>query len=290
MSTALRTRWLALLRVLGISHFTAKSSLGHPFVCHVGDFLGENPFYNRTAFHVELTVCAACLHQENAPVILDVGANVGYWSSQLAQLLAARRPKIYAFEPVPSTFAKLMKSVETLDLAHTVIAIPAAVRDRSGPVAISYAPWDSLLAQVVKEKPNIRVGNRIAYAASTTLDDFCRTFDIVPSLIKVDVEGSEVDVLKGATSLLKGPAPPYVAFEFNPLTLSEMGHKGRDIEELLEGYALHYVDDFESQRHPVGMPLQSLDGIDWVCNVIAVPKRAVGRWDAAASMASRPQW
>ena len=93
MSTRLRQAWLRILSSAGMQRFVATSALGHPFVCHLGDFLGENPFYNRDAFRIELELCAAWLRTEEKPVVFDVGANVGFWSTHLAQCLRTIRQK-----------------------------------------------------------------------------------------------------------------------------------------------------------------------------------------------------
>jgi hypothetical protein len=118
-SASLRFAWLKVLGAAGIRNFVSTSGLGFDFVCHVGD-LSEHPFYHRRAYESELALCAAWLHDENEPVLFDIGANVGFVSTQLAQMLAARSPTIYAFEPVPTTFAKLVQSVHRLGLNDRV--------------------------------------------------------------------------------------------------------------------------------------------------------------------------
>jgi hypothetical protein len=59
-------------------------------------------------------------------------------ATQLAQMLAARSPTIYAFEPVPTTFAKLVQSVHRLGLNDRVHPIAAAVLDNPRQVCLSY--------------------------------------------------------------------------------------------------------------------------------------------------------
>src|SRR5262245_41861895 len=146
-SGAMRLAWLKALEAVGVTRFVATSGLGYDFVCHTGD-LANFPFYLRRAYQAELELCAAWLHGEDRPVVYDIGANAGFISTHLAQMLAGRAPKIYAFEPVPATFAKLAQSVERLGLTASVHPVPAAVVDTPGPVRISYSEKNSLLAQV----------------------------------------------------------------------------------------------------------------------------------------------
>lgn len=280
MSTRLRQLWLRTLAGAGVKSFVAESGLGHKFVCHLGDLAGENPFYNREAFRVELELCAAWLREDLGPKVFDVGANLGFWSTHLAQMLHGRGAEIFAFEPVPQTHVKLQFAIKRLGLEEQVHVVPAAVSDRSGPVRLSYSARESLFAQVETGGLNRRVGDRLEYAASITLDEFSAFVGIVPSLMKIDVEGSEVVALMGAQDLLSRSDRPALMFEYNPLTLRELGAASSDLAQLLSGYSLHYADDFSGQRRPVGDPIRSIDEIPWLCNLFGVPNvgKAPERW------------
>jgi len=281
-SASLRFAWLKVLGAAGIRNFVTRSGLGFDFVCHVGD-LSEHPFYHRRAYESELALCAAWLHDENEPVVFDIGANVGFVSTQLAQMLAARSPTIYAFEPVPTTFAKLVQSVHRLGLNDRVHPIAAAVLDDPRQVCLSYSLRNSLYAQITPHGLNPRVGDLLAYAPGVTLDGFCSLEDVRPALLKIDVEGSEVAVLRGAPRLLSRTDRPAILLEYNPVTLSECGANGRSLGELLSGYALHYVDDLEGQIMSFGSPVSRIDEITWICNLFAVPlaEDSSARWASA---------
>lgn len=283
MSTTIRQAWLRILAAVGVHRFVATSGLGHRFVCHIGDFLGENPFYNRDTFRTELELCAAWLREEHNPIVFDIGANVGFWSTHLAQMLADQSPTIYAFEPVVPTFIKLIHSINRLGLENCVHGIPAAVLEVATPVRLSYSSWNSLFAQVTDTDLNPRVGDQLVYAAGLTLDGFAASLGIIPTFMKIDVEGSEVRVLMGAQELLKRPDRPCLMFEYNPLTLKEAGTNGAQLSTLLAGYTLYYVDDFENQRRPMGEVVCILDDISWVCNLFAIPntESCAIRWSAA---------
>jgi FkbM family methyltransferase len=279
--------WLSILRLAGVRHFVARSALGHPFICHLGDVFGENPFYDQTLFVHELELCAAWLSTEQNPMILDVGANIGFWSTQLAQMIAQTAPVIYAFEPVPQTFCKLVKSVDRLHLCETIRPLALAASKDTSFVPICTNDAVSGFAQVGDGALNTRVGNRIAYAMSTCLDDFVDATRCTPSLIKIDIEGSEMRAMQGARRLLAGPKQPAVMFEFNPITLAEVGAEASGYAEVLPGYSLYYVDDFEGQRRPFGSPA-ALAEIDWVANIFAVPDtEASHRRFAAATAVAR---
>jgi FkbM family methyltransferase len=267
---AVRLSWLKALNFVGVTTFIATSKIGYDFVCHTDD-LANFPFYHPRAYQAELELCATWLQEEDCPVIYDVGANGGFFSTHLAQMLAGRRPRIYAFEPVPDTFAKLTESIQRLGLNDSVYPISAAVVDNSGHVQISYSGRNSLLAQVSPRGLNPRVGDKLVQAKSVTLDGFCSSVRAVPQLVKIDVEGSEVASLRGARSLLSRPDRPAILFEYNPFTLRESGSSVRALLDLLPGYRLHYVDDLRGQKIPFGEPIQEADQIDWICNLFGVP-------------------
>ena len=95
---------------------------------------------------------------------------------------------------------------------------------------------------------------QLAQAPSMTLDDFQSFVGVRPALLKIDVEGSEIAVLRGARRLLAQADRPAILFEYNPDTLTECGAAVDAFHELLEGYALYYIDDFEGRKKPFGSP------------------------------------
>jgi FkbM family methyltransferase len=287
LRAGLRMAWLRALGAAGVKKFVTRGALGHDFVCHVGD-LAEYPYYHRGAFQYELAICAGWLRSERKPVVYDVGANVGVFAAQLAQIAAEQSPAIYAFEPVPATFAKLLQSVECLGLQDRVHPIAAAVVDDPGPVELSYSRANSLYAQVVvRGKP--RPGEELVRAPGLTLDAFHARTGTLPTLLKIDVEGGETAVLRGAKNLLARPDRPAVLFEYYPQMLLDYGVTADALNELLSGYALHYVDGFEGQRMPFGRRLARVDESVGACNLFAVPLTdgSSPRWDSALDDARR---
>jgi len=215
VSTTARRYWLKALRATGVKHFRATSGLGLPFICHVGDFAGEAPFYNRRHSVEELTVMAEWCRAIDRPVIFDIGANNGFLATQLAQLLKDQQPLIYAFEPVPSTFAQLKLAVEALHLTSYVVPVCCALSDFAGVTTLAFNPRESLFAQVRGDALNPRAGIQLATASTVTVDQVVASIGLNPHLLKIDVEGSEPRVFAGAQKLLTGDNPPAICFEWN---------------------------------------------------------------------------
>jgi FkbM family methyltransferase len=271
MSTTARRYWLKALRAVGVKQFRATSGLGLPYVCHVGDFAGEVPFLDRRHSVEELSVMAEWCRTIDRPVIFDIGANNGFIATQLAQLLKDRQPRIYAFEPIPSTFAQLRVAIAELHLAQSVTPVCCAISDSSGLATLAFNPRESLFAQVRDDTRNPRAGTQMTAAAALTVDQVVESSGIRPHLLKIDVEGLEPRVLTGARELLKSPRPPAICLEWNPLTLSEVSGLPSDVQRSLKDFDLYYVNDFEGQKIPFLKQIFDLTNLAWTCNLFAVP-------------------
>lgn len=288
VSAGLRFLWLRALRAIGIQNFVATSGLGYEFLCHVGD-LSEYPFYHRRAYEKELALCRGWLkHVDSSPVVYDVGANIGFISTHLAQMLASQSPQIYAFEPVPTTFEKLQASVTRLGVQGTVYPVALGLSDKPGSLRIALSRRNSLISRVIAdEAAPFLEAEQIVCARGITLDQFSAEKGLQPTLIKMDIEGSEVAALLGARGLLSREDRPSILFEHNPVALSERGIAPRCLSGLLSGYHFHYVDDLQDQMLPFGSRVVDLGRVRWICNIFAVPKgeRNASRWQSAIASA-----
>jgi len=279
--------WLRALAGIGLRHFVARSGLGYEFVCHIGD-LSEYPFYHPRAYEKELALSLGWLRQVARPAVYDLGANVGFISTHLAQMLADQAPKIYAFEPVPATFAKLEISVNRLGVHDTVRPVPLALSDTSGPLRIAFSRRNSLVSHVVTDQAAREIqGEQIVCARGTTLDEFSAETGVQPALMKMDIEGSEVAALRGAKDLLSREDRPSILFEHNPVALGERGVDPKCFLELLSGYEFYYVDDLQDQMLPFGSRIPDLGRVNWICNLFAVPtgKENAAKWHSAVTFA-----
>jgi FkbM family methyltransferase len=162
--------------------------------------------------------------------------------------------------------------VGQLGLQSTITPICGAVSDRGGGVcSIAFNSRESLFAQVRPDKSNPRAGAFLTWCPEVTIDCVLAALGARPSLVKIDVEGREAHVLRGARGLLRGSDRPVVVFELNPATLSEVGSDARAIVNELVEYSCFYLDDFEGQRVPRGQQVADLSAVSWVCNLVAVP-------------------
>jgi FkbM family methyltransferase len=137
-------------------------------------------------------------------VVLDIGANIGAITIPLAASFPECR--FYCFEPHPVIYKRLKTNIDLNQFVH-VNAVQAAVSDQSGKLDF-YAQTDNLNMGL---SSLVNVQNNPATKISVdciTLDDFFRAKEM-PSIsaVKIDVQGSEILVLKGMSALIRKHRP-----------------------------------------------------------------------------------
>jgi FkbM family methyltransferase len=127
---------------------------------------------------------------EDDSIILDIGANIGLFS--LATAGRFSNP-IYAFEPNPDAYSRLVKNVEA-NVATNVKPVNNAIY--SSHCRIGFRLEGATTTGHIHKASDFLV-------EAVTLDDFCRQNSIYRvGLLKIDVEGAEIEILKGARETL----------------------------------------------------------------------------------------
>lgn len=159
------------------------------------DILQQQLYMNGT--HYEMMVKKfLCARVKQGEVVIDVGAHVGYYTLLLARKVGPKGV-VVAFEPQPQLARAIVKSVE-LNGIRRVIVETKAVSDRNGKVFL-FQPKDtgrsSLAGRLTDE-------DRLLEVETVSLDDYCFSKKLIPSLIKMDIEGAELLALRGMQRLL----------------------------------------------------------------------------------------
>jgi FkbM family methyltransferase len=139
------------------------------------------------------------------PTILDVGANTGFYS--LAALAAAPAARVHAFEPVSHIARALTANVRDNGLSDRVRINTCAVTSRSGRVAL-HVPDDTWGNATLSTGGFRGLSGHVENVEAVALDDYVaeHALDHV-ELLKIDVEGHEDEVLRGARLLLARQRP-----------------------------------------------------------------------------------
>ena len=139
-------------------------------------------------------------------VLYDIGANVGAFS-----LIAAldRGASVVAFEPGYANFARLCENIQLNGCADAIVPVPLPLAGESGLTTFFYR---SLEPGQSRHELGAGPGTRAPSApyaqpvCVTTLDRAVADFKLpAPHHLKIDVDGGELRVLKGAAAVLRGP-------------------------------------------------------------------------------------
>ncbi len=174
-------------------------------------------------------------------VVLDIGANIGLTAALLSSIAVDGR--VLAFEPDPQTFEFLQQTIAANNM-HWCTPYQFAFGSQAGTLAFMSDPHDSTGNRLVPD--GVALGGSNGEVAVKRLDDFLIELDLSRlDFIKMDVEGFELDVLKGATeTLLK--FRPKLFLEFNSFTLIAFGNQNpRDLLAFLHS-TFPYVYQFHN--------------------------------------------
>ena len=192
-------------------------------------------------------------------IVFDVGANAGAYTVLFAQWVGSGG-HVYAFEPDGRAFDGLTAHLRLNGVAEWTTASSAAVLDRPGSASlvVSDSPGGSRVASAL----GIDGAGRKVQAVS--IDHVCRERGVVPDVIKIDVEGAELSVLRGARDTIAAAGDRLTLFvEMHPALWREAG------------YSLH---DMQVECARLGLEPRSICGGDrWGTDGVCVMLRREGR-------------
>ncbi|HKC20675.1 MAG TPA: FkbM family methyltransferase [Candidatus Dormibacteraeota bacterium] len=172
--------------------------------------------------------------------VFDVGAHVGEYASQVRKLCP--RARIWSFEPHPASFRELKKvadrdGFEAVNVALSDVSGSASLYDHALAAAGVGSAHASLHAQVIER---IHHGQSMKHDVNvTTVDEFMQVNTVERlTLLKVDAEGHELAILRGAKQAIDAGAVDLVQFEFNEMNvMSRVFFK--DFYDALPGFTLY---------------------------------------------------
>ena len=157
--------------------------------------------------------------QEIGPheIIYDVGAHFGTYT-----LIGLKRggpgTRVVAYEPCELTRGYLVRHLRWNGAGDEVLVRPVCCGSRQGVATFFHTPGVPEGINGLLPAEGL-VGTRVGV---TTLDDEVRELGLVPTFVKIDVEGAELDVLKGAARVL-AQHRPRLLLSLHPRRLAEVG-------------------------------------------------------------------
>ncbi|MDQ3256753.1 MAG: FkbM family methyltransferase [Acidobacteriota bacterium] len=174
--------------------------------------------------------------------VMDVGANIGLWAMGAA-LQAGPQGSIHAFEPVAENFARLTDNLALNNLgADRVLCHQVALSDRCGSAVFYRATNGNSGMGALAQREGV---DQPIATSLRTLDSYCDENGIGRvDFIKVDVEGAELLVFRGASQLLASADAPAIMFEVNDSHAASFSSSSVAVKTFLrqQGYDIFRYD------------------------------------------------
>jgi FkbM family methyltransferase len=210
-------------------------------------------------------------------VVVDVGANIGWYSVQFARA-AGESGQVISFEPEPANFALLEENLALNNMSDRVEALNLAAADKEGTLDFELSPTNFGDHRVRFEQPlNHPAGPEyyeessrpVISVRSTRLDETLSAYGISPGrrirLIKLDCQGAEAAIIAGARKTLA--ETEYLATEYWPYGIRRSGHDPREFLETIAATFDSFVELQANEGPPVFQPTTSL-----VANAAELPE------------------
>jgi len=158
--------------------------------------------------------------------IIDVGGNFGIMALQFA--MQAKLGKVISFEPTHYALKKFRKNLElNPELNKRITVVNSFVSDKPSDNASikAFSSWKVSTEKQSEEQHPVHLGLSKSSdgVGSTTLDDYCKITDIQKlDLIKIDTDGHEFEVFKGAKECI-AKYRPKIVFEVGKYVMKEKG-------------------------------------------------------------------
>ncbi len=210
-------------------------------------------------------------------VVLDLGANIGYFTL-LAAKLVGEKGRVFSFEPEPTNFKYLTKNIQ-LNNYTQVKAMQNAVSQKSGEkIKLFICEYES--GHHTINQPNgikdYGGGKHIAEIVNSieietvSIDDLYKNVIKTPvNFIKMDVEGAEMLALLGMEQTIKESKSLKMVIEFFPLLIKDMGNSPEEFaKKLLKdyGFSMYVVSGEYSSHTKEGLlKIESVDQLMDLC-------------------------
>ena len=170
-------------------------------------------------------------------VVIDIGANVGLMALQFAKMVPGG--KVYAFEPTHYALERLKKNVGlNPDLGNRIFVINSFVSEHSNtnPAIVAYSSWKVNGERGENDHPvHLGTPKSAEGVPAVSLNDFiAREKPGRVDLIKIDTDGHEYEVLKGAGSVIA---------QYRPRIIFEIGLYVMDEKKIGFDFYFNYFSD-----------------------------------------------
>ena len=221
------------------SPFTIEREVaGEKYKFYIGSVVGKSWYKSKIDNSNEMKFVRRHLLRPGA-VVVECGAHHGAQSILLSRWVGPQG-KVVAVEPMPENLSILNKNIEINDLSNVIVVDKAVGAGR-----------DNQLSMALHSNASVRrSGKHTISVGSITLDALAERLKIIPTLLKIDVEGYEYEILEGSRSILT--TIPAVFVEVHTLTLPRYGRKFEDLWKFIDpnNYDIFVQDEDFKEPEP----------------------------------------
>ncbi|HLL16136.1 MAG TPA: FkbM family methyltransferase [Pyrinomonadaceae bacterium] len=178
--------------------------------------------------------------------VLDIGANIGYYTLILARLVG-ERGKVYAFEPDPTNYELLKRNI-ALNGYKNVVPVMKATSNKNGTLRLYLCRDNKAMHRVYDSQ----YCDGFIEIEAVRLDDYFAGREEKIDFIKIDIEGAEYAALEGMATLLGKSRRAILVTEYTPIAIKEFGIEPQEYLRLLMdfGFKFERIDEEHKRIEP----------------------------------------
>ncbi|HUJ45403.1 MAG TPA: FkbM family methyltransferase [Opitutaceae bacterium] len=231
-------------------------------------YFGTRVYFPKGSLAFQLAVEQGIFERENVELLrklcrprscyFDVGANLGLTSLPMLQSLPDCR--VLSFEPSPNSLPWLERTIAESPYARRWTLVPKAVGAAPSIAEFSLSPPAFALYDGLKGTQRAASVRRVQVEVTTLDVEWERIGRPDVSAIKVDVEGGELDVLRGGFACIKA-CRPHILLEWNAANLAAYGRRVESILPVASdlGCCLFSVPKLQSATNAAELRLQMME-------------------------------
>ncbi len=167
--------------------------------------------------------------------VLDVGANIGFYSLFLADLVG-KHGSVHSFEPCGETFQRLVSIAES---RPQIVCNWSGAWSSEGRACLHHSASGNVDNWICADNPPPPGAD--ARVPVITLDKYCLDMNLSPAIVKMDIQGAEFHALQGFRYTLENSDRMIMLIELWPWGLKRCGSSASDLFDLLSDLKLKYT-------------------------------------------------
>jgi FkbM family methyltransferase len=201
----------------------------------IGGFLLDHGNNNT----VEADITAKSLKDVNSPIVFDIGANIGTYTSWIAKWAIPKNGFVYCFEPQRIIFQMLCGNMAINNISN-VYAYEMGFASKKSEIQINEVNYNSTGSfgafSLNNSSDKYKTKNKKQTIKLNTLDNFVKENKIKKiDFIKIDAEGMDIDILKGGLDTIE---------KFRPKMLIEYLNLGPSGDEKTSSEGFNILNSF----------------------------------------------